>query len=51
MSMYGEDGSTGYAKEELHNEIEAFLGNHSLSELFEILARVISYKEYKESKG
>ena len=51
MSMYGEDGSTGYAKEDLHNEIETFLEDHSLSELMEIITRVISYKEYKESKG
>lgn len=41
MSRYGEDGSTGYDKEGLYDEMESFLESHSLSELLEILADVV----------
>ena len=41
MSLYGEDGSTGYAKENLYEVMKEFLEGHSLSELMEILSDVI----------
>lgn len=41
MSRYGEDGSTGYDKEELYDTMCEFLENHSLEELLRILADVI----------
>lgn len=41
MSMYDEDGSTGYAKENLYEVMKEFLEEHSLSELMEILSDVI----------
>ena len=44
MSMYGDD-SYYHEMEELDYEIEKFLEEHPLSELMEILRRIISRKE------
>lgn len=41
MSRYGEDGDTGYAKEDLYYEIQNFLEHHLISELLEVLTDVI----------
>lgn len=41
MSRYGEDGDTGYAKEDLYYEIWNFLERHTISELLEVLTDVI----------
>ena len=41
MSRYGEDGNTGYAKEDLYYEIQNFLECHTIPELLEVLADVI----------
>lgn len=41
MSMYGEDGDTGYAKENLYYAMHEFLENHTVYELLEILADVV----------
>lgn len=41
MSRYGEDGSTGYDREDLYQEIKDFVENHSLEELLRILADVV----------
>ena len=51
MSMYGEDGSTGYAKEDLHYAMEKFLEDHEMSELLEILANVASIMEWQRAKN
>ena len=45
MSMYGEDGSTGYAKEDLYYEMKTFLENHSVTELMSILTDVLESME------
>ncbi len=45
MSKYGEDGSTGYAKEELYYEIDNFLQNHTVAELLEVLTDVVKDRE------
>ena len=50
MSLYGEDGSTGYDKEDLYYNMESFIKSHSLHELMRILADVIDQLEY-ESKN
>ena len=50
MSMYGEDGSTGYAKEDVHYAMEKFLEDHEMSELLEILANVASIMEWQRAK-
>ena len=47
MSMYGEDGSTGYDKENLYCDLAEFLENHMLFELLEILSDVVKSKEVK----
>lgn len=44
MSRYGEDGDTGYAKEELYDAISSFLNDHMISELMDILTDVIRNK-------
>ena len=44
MSRYGEDGDTGYAKEEMYDAISSFLDGHMISELMDILADVIRNK-------
>lgn len=49
MSRYGEDGDTGYAKEELYDAISSFLNDHMISELMNILADVI--RDKFEAKG
>lgn len=41
MSMYGEDGSTGYDKEDIYYKMQDFIENHSIEELLCILADVI----------
>lgn len=41
MSMYGEDGSTGYDKEDLYYDMKEFIENHSMKELLQILADVV----------
>jgi len=45
MSKYGEDGSSGYAKENLYDEIDSFLQNHTIAELLEVLADVVKDRE------
>ena len=45
MSRYGEDGSSGYAKESLYDEIDSFLQNHTIAELLEVLADVVKDRE------
>ena len=45
MSRYGEDGSSGYAKEELYDEIDSFLRNHTIAELLEVLTDVVKDRE------
>lgn len=50
MSMYGEDGSTGYAKEDVRYAMETFLEDHEMSELLEILANVASIMEWQRAK-
>ena len=45
MSRYGEDGSTGYPKEELFDEINTFLESHSIAELLKIVIDVIEMRE------
>lgn len=50
MSRYGEDGSTGYAKEDLYDEMDDFLDDHTISELMEILADVLRYREPGKEK-
>ena len=45
MSRYGEDGSTGYAKEDLFDEINRFLERHTVVELLEIVIDVIKMRE------
>lgn len=45
MSRYGEDGSTGYAKEDLFDEINEFLERHTIAELLKIIADVIEARE------
>ena len=45
MSKYGEDGSTGYAKEELLDEMISFLENHTVSELLQIVADAVRSEE------
>ena len=45
MSLYGEDGDTGYAKEDLYDEMYEFLENHTIYELLEILADVVRTME------
>ena len=45
MSRYGEDGSSGYAKEDLYDEIDRFLQNHTIAELLEVLADVVKDRE------
>lgn len=50
MSMYGEDGSTGYAKEDLRSEIDNFLESYTISEMMEIVIDAIKYKEYQLEK-
>lgn len=45
MSRYGEDGSTGYAKEDLLYAIEEFLETHPVSEMLRIVADAVMEKE------
>ena len=45
MSRYGEDGSTGYAKEILYDEMDDFLDYYTISELMEILTDVLRNRE------
>ena len=45
MSRYGEDGSTGYGKEDLFDEMKSFLEDHTLAELLEVLADVVREQE------
>ena len=45
MSRYGKDGSSGYAKENLYDEIDSFLQNHTIAELLEVLADVVKDRE------
>lgn len=44
MSMYGDD-QNGKEKEHLYYTIEEFLENHPISELMEIIAKVLEYNE------
>lgn len=45
MSRYGEDGSTGYAKENLFDEINEFLKRYTVAELLKIVTDVIEMRE------
>ena len=45
MSRYGEDGSTGYDKEELFDEINEFLQHHTVAELLKIVTDVIEMRD------
>ncbi len=45
MSRYGEDGSTGYAKEDLFDEINDFLERHTVAEFLKIVTDVIEMRE------
>ncbi len=45
MSRYGEDGSSGYAFEELYDVMREFLINHTTAELLKVLTDVIKDRD------
>ena len=45
MSRYGEDGSTGYAREELYDALYEFLIDHTIADVIDILADVARDRE------